>query len=66
MFSYDPTAHHLGVEPDVAFLKVGQPMDALSQRQQTDSLPSHRGDSHGLERELQFIDLNCQEAQAMG
>jgi hypothetical protein len=45
---------------------MGQPADRLLQRQQTDNLPLGRSDSHGLERELQFADLDCQEPQAMG
>ena len=67
MLSYDPTlSHHLEACPEAPFLQMGQPADRLLQRQQTDNLPLGRSDSHGLERELQFADLDCPEPQAMG
>ena len=67
MLSYDPTlSHHLEACPEAPSLQMGQPADRLLQRQQTDNLPLGRRDSHGLERELHFADLDSQEPQAMG
>lgn len=47
-------------------MQMGQPTDTLLQRQQTDNLCPDRNDGHGLERELQFADLEYRELQAMG
>ena len=64
MFAFD---HHLEESHETGpVLQMGQPTERTSQRQQTDNLPSFRGDSHGLERELQFADLDYRLAQAMG
>ncbi|RYF31925.1 MAG: hypothetical protein EOO23_00850 [Comamonadaceae bacterium] len=66
MFSIDPRSHHLEAWPDAPLIQMGQPTDRVFQRQLTDNLPSSRGDVHGLEREVQFADLDYREMQAMG
>jgi hypothetical protein len=67
MFSFDPPSHHhLEAWPESPALQMGQPMEMVFQRQQTDDLAPWRGDSHGMERELQFADLEYREPQAMG
>lgn len=64
MFAFD---HHLEEMHETGpVLQMGQPTERISQRQQTDNLPPFRGDGHGLERELQFADLDYRVAQAMG
>lgn len=50
----------------MSFAQMGQPAERVFQRQQTDNLPAYHGDSHGVERELQFADLEYRELQAMG
>lgn len=64
MFSFEPQAHHVEDHANFRALQMGQPSDDLPQRQQTD-LPAH-GDAHGVERELQFADLDYRIPQAMG
>lgn len=66
MFSLDPQAHHLEGLPSICALQMGQPVDDLPQRQQTDRLDPHGADAHGVERELQFADLEYRVPQAMG
>lgn len=67
MFAFDDRSHH-HVEDfhDGPLLQMGQPSERMLQRQQTDLLPAYRGDSHGLERELQFADLEYRVSQPMG
>ncbi|MBD9393968.1 hypothetical protein [Acidovorax sp. ACV01] len=65
MFSFHPTSHHLEACPEAPLMQMGQPTDTLLQRQQTDNLSPDRNDGHGLERELQFADLEYRELQAM-
>lgn len=66
MSSFHTTFHHLESFSDGPVLQMGQPASALSERQHTDNLAPYRNDSHGLERELQFADLEYVEPQAMG
>ena len=67
MFCFDLYAD-LAAEPrsETLGLQIGQPVAATRQRQQTDNLPPYRGDHHGVERELQFSDLEGCEFQAQG
>lgn len=65
-FSAFSSSHHLEAWPELPSFQMGQPYDVIQQRQQTDDLPSYYGDSHGVERELQFSDLGCRQIQAMG
>ena len=66
MFSFDPRSHHLEAGPEAPLSQMGQPADQVFQRQQTDNLQPFHGDIHGLEREVQFADLDYRELQAMG
>lgn len=65
MSSFDPCAHFFEGLPEQPILQMGQPTDHSFQRQQTD-LASAWGDSHGVERELQFADLEYRVPQAIG
>jgi len=62
MFSFD---YHEGLAGS-STVQMGQPMDELPQRQQADHLPLGSWDAHGVERELQFADLEYRVPQAMG
>lgn len=67
MFSFEPQSrHHFGHDSEPPAWQMGQPAGAVIQRQQTDNLPSGRSDAHGVERELQFADLEYPQTQAMG
>ena len=67
MFAFDERSHHHVEEwRDGPMLQMGQPTERIFQRQQTDNLPPYHGDSHGLERELQFADLEYRVSQPMG
>ena len=66
MFSIDPKSHDLEGRSDFWALQMGQPADDIPQRQQTDHLYTQGGDAHGVERELQFADLEYRIPQAMG
>lgn len=66
MFSFDPGSHHVGDDAMKSLWQMGQPTERLPQRQLADNIPQHRADAHGIERELQFADLDYREMQAMG
>ena len=66
MSYFDPRAHHLEGLPEQPMSQMGQPTDLTFQRQQTDLWSGRWGDSHGVERELQFADLERPVPQAMG
>lgn len=65
-FSAFSSSHHLESWPQAPSFQMGQTLDVAHQHQQMDDLPAYHGDSHGVERELQFSDLGCRHAQAMG
>jgi hypothetical protein len=66
MFSFDSQIHRQEDRSDFFALQMGQPSDDVLQRQQTDHLPRYGSDAHGVERELQFADLEYRVPQAMG
>lgn len=66
MSSFDTRAHHFEALPEQPIVQMGQPTDLAFQRQQTDHWASNWSDGHGVERELQFADLEYRVPQAMG
>lgn len=67
MFSYpSPLSHHLDEREGAPTLQMGQTFGAAAQRQQTDDLHVWRSDIHGIDRELQFADIDPRVVQAMG
>lgn len=66
--SYHSSFHHIEALPEAPSFQMGQPSEALRQRQQADDLPAYQGDGdgHGVERELQFSDPGCRQIQAQG
>lgn len=66
MFSFEKISHHVETWTDVPSRQMGQPSDHVEQRQLSDSIELYSGDSHGVDRELQFADGGLPQTQAMG
>ena len=66
MYLIDQPSHHMEAWPEAPLLQMGQPVGAMDQRQQSDRIEPYQGDSHGVERELQFADVGLPQLQALG
>lgn len=66
MYSFEKISPPLETWPDGPSLQMGQPADHAEQRQLSDRVEFYPGDSHGVDRELQFADGGLPHAQALG
>ena len=68
MYSFVKISHHVDTDTwaDGPSLQMGQPADQAGQRQLSDRVDFYAGDSHGVDRELQFVDGGLPQVQALG
>lgn len=66
MYSFEKISHHIETWADGPSLQMGQSADHADQRQLSDRVEFYPGDSHGVDRELQFVDSGLPQSQAFG
>lgn len=66
MYSFEKISHHIETWTDRPPLQMGQPAADAEHRQLSDRVEFYPGDSHGVDRELQFADGGLPQAQALG
>lgn len=66
MYSFEKISHHIEALTDGPSLQMGQRADHAEQRQLSDRVEFYPGDSHGVDREIQFTDGGIPQTQALG